>query len=1402
MLFLQGSPAVTQQVVLPGGRYRVVLKAAQRPTYVPFAINLNPQTISVRIDNTEIGTFVPPGTSFSAHSTPSIVLEGGTHTLKIVGTNPFGGDNSALVDDVQLIAENLLVDGGFETPNLTSSPYYGYAPQSGSVAWSYPGEPNTNAAGVVSSENPSWDNGIAPEGDQVLFVQGGSDSVATQTFQAAAGQYRLTLKAARRYAQNQVLRLLIDGVEIGTVSPQSNTYATYVFDGLWLTSGNRVFSIVGQNPGGGDNSAFVDDVQLLPLGARSRAWSDPKTWVGGIVPQSGDTVEIPAGASVIFDVASTSLTSLSVEGEFHCAESDTALGADWIMVHGRFVCGSRFSPLDHRFVVTLEGGKNDGIPPPPHGDMGDKVFGAMPGAIVELHGARRATWTSLAASVIAGNTALTLRDPVDWQVGDQVVLAPTREIIDEAEVATITGVGPSANQITVTPLAKAHYGATTTYSNATTTWTLDEAAEIGLLTRKIKFQGELLSGPENEGYGGHMMTMAGSTIHASGIELYRMGQRGLLGRYPFHWHLVGDAPGQYITDSSVHESYNRCVTVHGTNQVTVADNVCYNFIGHGYFLEDGYEQFNLFDHNLGILAKKPAPAFAVPMPTADNEPADTDYRQGVDNASTGPAVFWISNPKNYYTDNAAAGSEGTGYWYHLFNSVVGDSAGLPGASAIAPRTAEFGQFDNNRVRSSRQGFSSCRFAGGPTGMDSPNVSITRLSVTHAQQGIWPCSENTRKENAVFERAIVANSPNGMQAPSPMRFKDSLFVGYSQNPRPNPAPYLGVRSIAVSLYDQGFIFDNVHFVNYERPGHSVFYPVGGAHKLTSNRIERASFQNAPNVFVRYLPSYLNTVPALWGETVHVFDLDLFGIAGTVVPPHPLMADATCAVQLTPTFPGYLCPYRYVQFRLDTEESPPIAPSVTVLRSDGVHDSGTHIPSRYINAPIVDGPYSYAYRYDRGIPSKYFTAGIEAAFPGDSPIIRILDVPTTATVSGGGTQATSIADLKALPGRGWYRHDASASLFLKPLAAGAQWYAYDSMGVCVNGAGDCAPGSRSVSPPTVTVTSPADGVRVPPSSLVTFSTTIVPVTGVQSVSLFVGDEPEARSKSTTAPFNVSTTFAQQGVHAVKLVVRYGTDLTYTAVRQIKVGEPEERIVITGAANNGTYAANAIPNLNLNMVAWTPSVGGKHVHWFDNGVYEGEITDSVTPISLTGLTQGRHEIRVAQADASDIARAVEETVVVHVVQNGVLADFEDGVDSRATYTPHNPAQSSEIKFDPGPEGYGRQNGADDLNYFDVVSYPGDGVASTATYRMNFMPGQNWSGYGKIEIMHWGPAFDLYAIYVSAGAQLIGSYTATSAPFAAQTAFTQIPGDTIVALELRHAEPGPTTPVRQHLFHIKLVP
>ena len=77
----------------------------------------------------------------------------------------------------------------------------------------------------------------------------------------------------------------------------------------------------------------------------------------------------------------------------------------------------------------------------------------------------------------------------------------------------------------------------------------------------------------------------GGNGYVEGVELRRMGQTNILGRYPMHFHLLGRGSRGYLKDSSIFRSFYRCVSIHGTYGVTVSENVAFDVVGHCYYLE-------------------------------------------------------------------------------------------------------------------------------------------------------------------------------------------------------------------------------------------------------------------------------------------------------------------------------------------------------------------------------------------------------------------------------------------------------------------------------------------------------------------------------------------------------------------------------------------------------------------------------------------------------------------------------------------------------------------------------------------------------------------------------------------------------------------------------------------------
>ncbi len=516
-------------------------------------------------------------------------------------------------------------------------------------------------------------------------------------------------------------------------------------------------------------------------------WSDPATW-GGSVPKAGQNVEVPKGKAILLDVSPPALGNLTINGTLVFDNKDLNLTAKWIMVHGRFEIGVPSALYTKKAVITLTGPDEDVM------GMGGKVLGVM-GGLLTMHGERKAPFVKLAATAKKGDTVLTLTENPGWRVGDKIVLASSDFAHEQAEEFTINAI--TTNKVNLNKAIKyLHWGQTHTYSGKV----VDERAEVVLLTRNIKIQGNAAS--DTTGFGGQVMVMGtGSRAYVEGVEFYRMGQAGKTGRYPMHWHLMGDGSvNQYLRYSSVHDSFNRCVTIHGSNSIKIQSNAAYKAPGHCYFLEDGIEKNNLFEKNIGLSITAPDNAKRL-LPT------DTDF--------PGPAVYWITNPANTFRNNVAAGSAGSGFWVALPKHPTGLSAN----NNIWPRYTAFTEFAANKTHSNGADglhvdtgpLSNVQSGTEPVGYEAHKNPATvdaneqntsaylvvtfegLTSYKNRRNGVW-----LRGRNHVLLNAILADNATGVTFASDKSIlKNSTVVGETPNvgtPQPWEKTGLGGRSL--------------------------------------------------------------------------------------------------------------------------------------------------------------------------------------------------------------------------------------------------------------------------------------------------------------------------------------------------------------------------------------------------------------------------------------------------------------------------------------------------------------------------------------------------------------------------------------------------------------------------------
>src|SRR6187399_1931320 len=421
-------------------------------------------------------------------------------------------------------------------------------------------------------------------------------------------------------------------------------------------------------------------------------WSDTATWADKKVPAEGALVTINQGMDVVLDVNTAPLHGLTINGKLSFANNkDVELTTEWVMLHGELEIGTEKAPHTRKATITLTNNVKDedisGV-----GGTTDKVDRGimLMGGTLNLHGDRQNTWSKLTNTAAAGATSIQVLSATGWRVGDEIVLASTDFDPRQAERRTISAI--SGNTITLNEkLEYMHFGKIT--------FDVDERGEVGMLSRNIKIQAS--ADAEQNFLGGHIMAMVTSKMYVDGVELNRMGQNLQLARYPIHWHLVGDGKGQYIKNASIHDTYNRCVTVHGTNNLQVENNVTYNTVGHCFFLEDGIEHGNEYVHNLAIQTKchtsKPcdptnlAP-FGATATGLNFKTTGQDSKDVLIPSDNTVSSFWITNPENTYRDNVAAGSDATGFWLAFPEHPSGKFEGTNISKAMWPRRTKLREF--------------------------------------------------------------------------------------------------------------------------------------------------------------------------------------------------------------------------------------------------------------------------------------------------------------------------------------------------------------------------------------------------------------------------------------------------------------------------------------------------------------------------------------------------------------------------------------------------------------------------------------------------------------------------------------------------------------------------------------
>jgi hypothetical protein len=413
-------------------------------------------------------------------------------------------------------------------------------------------------------------------------------------------------------------------------------------------------SVVSSNLATADEPAKVE----LTRSARSGPWSAADTWEGGKVPAAAARVQIRSGHRVLYDVQSDdAIRSIHVAGTLaFAADRDTKLNVGLIKIQAGddasedgFDCdahaperkpgearpalevGTPERPIEAKHTAVIRLVYFDGM------DKQSCPAIVCCGGRMDFHGAAMGrTWVKLGETATQGDSAVVLGQAASgWRVGDRVIVTATNRTgarddasrTEERTIGAIDGVRIALDR----PLDHQHLGGG------------DYRGEVANLSRNV-----VVESADPTGTRGHTMYHRDSAGSISYAEFRHLGKEGVLGRYSLHFHLIGDSMrGSSVIGASIWDSGNRWITIHGTNYLVVRDCVGYGSVGHGFFLEDGTEVYNVLDRNLAVQARrgKRLPRQVLPF----------DQNEG--------AGFWWANSRNTFTRNVSVENDGYGYRY-------------------------------------------------------------------------------------------------------------------------------------------------------------------------------------------------------------------------------------------------------------------------------------------------------------------------------------------------------------------------------------------------------------------------------------------------------------------------------------------------------------------------------------------------------------------------------------------------------------------------------------------------------------------------------------------------------------------------------------------------------------------
>jgi len=386
---------------------------------------------------------------------------------------------------------------------------------------------------------------------------------------------------------------------------------------------------LGQHANHQDNAfrGLIDPIDITHTAVSDGSWFANETWSGGAVPGADAWVLIPAGITVTYDqVSDTPITAVKVEGGLNFSRSQSSrLWVDTLLIEtsGFLRIGSVNQPVQHGVQVEIF-----------IRDMGDLDVskdpqlmgrGVLARGDVSMHGAVKTPHVKLVADPLAGHNHLILAEtPVNWQVGDTLVLTGTKYSgwKWDNSIAAVRYHGTQDEVLTIAEINDEVITLNESLQYDHVTPRGDLKASVANMTRNITLA---TADPDvtPTHRRGHMMFMQDGEVDVRYVSLWQLGRTdksfltleaidfdpitptsNVRGRYAFHLHRKGfnDLEKPVVAIGNAVFGSPGWGYVHHDSNAFFHNNVSYDTFGAGFVAETGNE-VGSWTHNLAIKAE-------------------------------------------------------------------------------------------------------------------------------------------------------------------------------------------------------------------------------------------------------------------------------------------------------------------------------------------------------------------------------------------------------------------------------------------------------------------------------------------------------------------------------------------------------------------------------------------------------------------------------------------------------------------------------------------------------------------------------------------------------------------------------------------------------------------------------